>query len=98
MDNHLWEITPEMAATVNNLIKRDFANATPDEIQVYGKWSAIQAMQSEEMENHREQRNIELEQRLSALKAEEEVSLDTLKTLNEAAKAKLEAVRHGQEK
>ena len=95
MNNHLWEITPEMAATVNDLIKRDFADATPDEIQVYGKWTAIQAVQSEEMQNNREQRNIEMEERLSTLKAERELSLDTLKTLNETAKAKLEAVRHG---
>lgn len=95
MENYIKRITPEMTKTVNELMQRNFDNATPDEIAIYSEWVKLRALQADEIAQLREKREKELEASKAAIKEESEKALNALNALTELAKAKLKAVENG---
>ena len=98
MENPLKEITPEMTRTVNELINRDFSDATVDEVKMYAEWVKIHALHDEEVEQRRKERNAIIRQRLEDSKKQTDASLEALNALTELANAKLRAVENGETK
>ena len=96
MENYLKNITPEMTRTVNNLINRDFENATKEEIEIYAEWSKLFALKDSERQQRREQRDAVIAQRIENSRNESKAAVDALNALTELAKAKLAEVENGQ--
>ncbi len=97
MKNYLHEISPEMTKTVDDLKQRNFANATPNEIEVYTRWSVIQALQDDEIAQERERREKELSASIEQSNAKAESAINALNALASLANEKLKAVQNGQE-
>lgn len=95
MSNHLKEATPEMIATVNKLKQTDFENATQEEIETYARFSSIIALHEDDIENRREIRQAESEERRELARQQAESAMNALDALAELAKAKLKAVENG---
>ena len=95
MENYLNEITPDMTRIVNDLLNRDFENATKDEIEVYAQWTRIHALHDSDIEEKREQRERRVQQRLEESKKQSEAAISALNALAELANAKLKAVENG---
>lgn len=93
---HMHEITPEMVSTVDDLERRKFEGATPDEIMVYGDWRAIIALQQDEIEQKREERRERLEREREQTEKQASAALEAMEALTDLAKAKLKAVENGQ--
>lgn len=98
MKNYLHEITADMTKTVDDLKRRNFENATPDEIELYAKWSSIVAMQDAEIAEHSRIRREESEAAKEATLKESQAAVDALNALADLAREKLKAVKNGQEK
>lgn len=95
MENYIKEITPEMTLAVNELKARNFADATPEEIELYAQWSSIQRLQQEEFELNRQTRITVSEARAKSIQDEKEAAINALNSLTELAQAKLKAVENG---
>ena len=86
------EFTAEQMGIIRELKRREFADATPEEIELYAQWTSAQALDSEEFkaetEIKREQAQAETEMRrelaqasLSALEAQRDLALQKLAEL-----------------
>lgn len=89
MINYMKQVTPEMTAIVNDLKRRNFEGATPDEIETYANWKSIMTLQSDEMEQLRQKRQEETESRKKAIKEESDKAMNVLNELSDLAKARL---------
>lgn len=96
MENTLKDITPEMTLVVNDLIARDFEDATKEEIELYANWSRIHALHDSEVLERREMREVEIRQRMENSKREADAAIEALNALTELAQARLKAVENGQ--
>lgn len=95
MENYMKQITPDMIRTVDDLKRREFKDATPEEIETYAQWSRINALQDAEFQHHREVRERESKARKESYEAQAKSAIDALNALADLAKAKLEAVENG---
>ena len=92
MANYIKEITPEMTNTVNDLIKRDFENATKEEIEAYTQFHVYLALHADDREQKRAEREKRIEISRAATAAETKASIEALNALADLAKSKLETV------
>lgn len=81
---HVLEFTAEQISTIRELKRREFADATQEEIELYAQWTAAQATDSEEytatIEAMREQAEAETASRnelANAAKAVLDTKLET---------------------
>jgi hypothetical protein len=95
MEMYMHEITPEMVSTVEDLVRRNFENATPDEIRTYGEWTAIIAVQQDEIEQQRRERRERTAREQERNEQQANAAINAMKALEELAKAKLKAVENG---
>lgn len=95
MQNFMKEITPDMTRTVDDLKRRNFENATPEEIEIYAQWTQINAMQAREFQENARIRSEESAQRKAAFEKQANSALEALEILKDAALAKLKAVENG---
>lgn len=96
--SYLKEISPEMTRTVNDLVNRDFADATKEEIEAYTQFQVKLALHADEVEQIRTARNERIEQSKKDNEALVSASMDALKALERLAQAKLKAVENVKEK
>lgn len=91
---YIDEITPEMCKTVDSLKARNFADATPEEIETYANWSRLMAMHDEDLRAKTEMRQRESEERRQLNRQQAQSAMNALDALAELAQAKLKAVEN----
>lgn len=96
MQNYLHDVTPEMIETVDKLTRTNFENATPEEIKIYGEWSAITAKQDEELRLNAERRDETAKASRELSERQAQAAIDALEALTQLAQARLKAVENGQ--
>lgn len=87
--NHMSKITPEMTKTVDSLIKRNFEDATKEEIETYTQFQVYMALHDQEIEEKRRERNERIAASKAATRAETDAAIEALNALAEMANAKL---------
>ena len=95
MENYLKQVTPEMVQAVDELRRRNFAEATPEEIEMYAQVTRIQALHDSEVQAHRELMKQESDERRACFKAQADAAMDALTALADEARAKLEVIENG---
>ena len=88
-------ITPEMTQTVDKLRATNFADATPEEIELYAEWTRLFALQEAEFEERKRLREQEADARMKQDQEKHEAAIDALTALTDLAKAKLRSVQDG---
>lgn len=92
----MLEFTEQERMKIDDLIKRDFENATPDEVRLYAKWEAEKALRDEEFKARLQARADESKAKIAELKRNANSARDGLKALKAAAIARLEQIDNGQ--
>ena len=97
-NNYLKEISPDMTRTVNDLVNRDFENATKEEIEAYAQFQVKIALHADEVEQIRAARDEKIKQDKEDSASLVKASIDALNLLERLAQEKLKAVENGLEK
>lgn len=97
-NNYLKEISPDMTRTVNDLVNRDFENATKEEIEAYAQFQVQLALHADEVEQIRAARDEKIKRDKEDSAALLKASMDALNSLEKLAQEKLKAVGNGLEK
>lgn len=89
------EFSEKERAAIDDLLKRDFENATSDEIQLYARWQAYIALRDEEFKAKIELQKSESEARIKALADVAKAAKKNLTELKKAALKRLEVIENG---
>lgn len=95
MLERLEQFTGEDTRKVQDLINRDFADATPEEIKLYAEWKTAHALQSVEFEAEIEGMKAKIEQQASNDAKLVDLAAGALKARSEAARLRLEKLKGG---
>ena len=92
------EFTEKERHTIDEIYKREFENLTADEVRLLLRWNANNTLHNAEFEAEQNRRNEYLNEKKKLLNDERKAAIDVLKTKKAIALARLEQVKHGQEK
>lgn len=88
--------TEEEKNIINDIYKRNFANMTPEEVQLYARWNAENALRDAEFQTKMENMRLLMQARINAANEAKTAAIDNLKAQKALALAKLERVRNGE--
>lgn len=94
--NSLAEFTESERAIINDVHRRELIDMTPEEVRLYGEWTAFKARNDAEILARVEACEAEAQAAIETRRKTENAALDTLEALKELALAKLKAVENGQ--
>jgi hypothetical protein len=92
----LTDFTETERTAINDIYKREFQDMTPDEVQLYGEWQAVNARLDADVQARRETLETEMTASVEMYRETEKAAIDTLEALKNLALAKLKAVENGQ--
>jgi hypothetical protein len=92
----LADFTEAERAMINDIYKREFQDMTPDEVQLYGEWQAVNARLDANVQARRETLEAEMTANVEIYRETEKAAIDTLEALKDLALARLKAVENGQ--
>lgn len=89
------EYTEQERQAINDIMRREFADMTPEEVALYAEWTSTADYLESDAQSKRDALERETQAKIEAARETEKKALDTLELLAQAARAKLEAVRDG---
>ena len=96
MLEYLEGFTSEQFRRIEELQANDFEGATADDIELYAKWKAQNALQDQYFANRETEMRELQQQRAEAFAQQAQTAQEALEAMKEAALAKLELVKNGQ--
>lgn len=92
------EFTKEEQQRINVLYGTDFKDATPDDFKLISRWERYKAVNDEKYQLEKQALEQVTQAKIELLTEKEKTAIDVLKTKKAIALARLEQVKHGQEK
>ena len=91
----LYDFNEYEREVVNDLFRREFKDATPDEMLLYAEWEATNAVLEERATSQAEAMRQITQAAVNESKANEALALAQLEALEAEAREKLERAKHG---
>ena len=90
--------TADELREIDDFYRRKLENLTADEMQLYTRWIVAKAQEDAAFVAEEKRRDEYLQSKLDCLQRESEATLNNLRETRDIARARLERVKHGQEK
>lgn len=88
----MGKFKPEQTRRIDELISSNFADATPEDIQLYAEWKAEEAKSAEEFRQYIEIQQKESEERVKIAREESENAKNALNALVDEALERYKAI------
>lgn len=87
--------TEQEREQINDIIKRELKDMTPEEVRLYARWNTENALRDADFQNKMQARTDLMQARIDAANELHEAALDNLKAQKAAALARLEGIENG---
>jgi hypothetical protein len=87
--------TEQEREQINDVVRRELKDMTPEEVQLYTRWSTENALRDADFQSKMQTRADLMQARIDAANELHQAALDNLKAQKAAALARLEGIENG---